>query len=822
MKFASKLNLAFASALLLMLVSALIGIYLLNQSVSVYATGVAQADEHVRAVNELRIQFKTQVQEWKDTLLRGKDPELLKKHWTAFNNAEAGLIEKSAALGAVLPGGEAKAQLDRFVIAHQTMGQKYRAAFEAFSAAKYDPTVGDLAVRGMDRDAAALLGDTIKTIVAEQSAIATAADQRAQFANRLSLFLMLAVFALGVLGAYLFSKSVLRQLGADPTEMASHMQKIAAGELNSELPTQGAPSHSLLFQMAALQGTLNHYIEAQNEMAAQHLRGNTSYQIASQQLPGSYGSMAAATNQLVQEQVQLTLRLADLIDQYARGAFEQEIEALPGDKARISASARDARNALQASALAATFNQRIRLSLDSLPVCVTVSDGNALLVHATPPAKELLKLFGGASFNTDAFYGNKLSTLFKNPQDAAKFDQAVRTSEIVDMEVQGRKLRLLARAVHNSEGLPIGRITQWLDRTDDLAAEEEVSGIAAAAAQGDLSGRVQTAGKQGFFAHLGAAMNQLLDTSEAAMQDLAAALAALADGDLAYRIERNYQGVFGAVKDSANRTADNLTRVIGEVNSAADALSGAANQVSATAQSLSQAASEQAANVEETTAQIDSMSHTIGQNTDNARVTEGIASKASNEASEGGNAVSQTVAAMQQIAHKIRIVDEIAYQTNLLALNAAIEAARAGEHGKGFAVVAAEVRQLAERSQQAAKEIGSLAGDSVATAERAGQLLEEIVPSIQRTSELVQEISASSSAQSASAQHIGTAMDQLSRATQQNASAAEQLAATSEELSAQAQQLQQSIGFFNTANPPPQQQGRTVLPAPGPQPARLY
>ena len=96
------------------------------------------------------------------------------------------------------------------------------------------------------------------------------------------------------------------------------------------------------------------------------------------------------------------------------------------------------------------------------------------------------------------------------------------------------------------------------------------------------------------------------------------------------------------------------------------------------------------------------------------------------------------------------------------------------------------------------------------------------MPSIQRTSELVQEISASSSAQSASAQHIGTAMGQLSRATQQNASAAEQLAATSEELSAQAQQLQQSIGFFNTANPPPQQQGRTVLPAPGPQPARLY
>jgi methyl-accepting chemotaxis protein len=185
-----------------------------------------------------------------------------------------------------------------------------------------------------------------------------------------------------------------------------------------------------------------------------------------------------------------------------------------------------------------------------------------------------------------------------------------------------------------------------------------------------------------------------------------------------------------------------------------------------------------------------------------------MASKASHEASEGGSAVSQTVTAMKQIASKIGIVDDIAYQTNLLALNAAIEAARAGEHGKGFAVVAAEVRKLAERSQQAAKEIGELATNSVTTAERAGKLLDEIVPSIQRTSELVQEIAAASAEQSESVVQIGGAMGQLSKATQQNASASEELAATSEELSGQAEQLQTSVSFFNLGDGAPKVRSR--------------
>jgi methyl-accepting chemotaxis protein len=290
-------------------------------------------------------------------------------------------------------------------------------------------------------------------------------------------------------------------------------------------------------------------------------------------------------------------------------------------------------------------------------------------------------------------------------------------------------------------------------------------------------------------------------------------VSAIANGDLTVQVAIK-QGDTTSMLAAINGMVAKLSQIVGEIRGSATNLSSASEEVSATAQSMSQATNEQAASVEETSASIEQMGASVNQNTENAKITEGIAAKAAKDANDGGQAVGQTVAAMKSIADKIGIIDDIAYQTNLLALNAAIEAARAGEHGKGFAVVAAEVRKLAERSQVAAQEIGEVAKNSVGLAEKAGRLLDDMVPNINKTSDLVQEITAASEEQSAGAGQINSAMNQLNQITQQNASSSEELAATAEEMSASAEQLQQLVSFFTVDSGTSNPASRTVASKP--------
>jgi aerotaxis receptor len=225
---------------------------------------------------------------------------------------------------------------------------------------------------------------------------------------------------------------------------------------------------------------------------------------------------------------------------------------------------------------------------------------------------------------------------------------------------------------------------------------------------------------------------------------------------------------------------------------------------------LSQRTEQAASSLQETAASMEQMTATVRQNAETSSQANQLSGSASEAASRGGLAVAQVVSTMSQITESSRkindiigVIDGIAFQTNILALNAAVEAARAGEQGRGFAVVAGEVRNLAQRSAEAAKEIKGLIGASVDKVEAgtrlvddAGKTMDEIVSQVRRVSDLINEISAATTEQSGGIQQVSQAVGHLDQVTQQNSALVEQGAAASQSLQYQTQRLVEAVSVF--------------------------
>jgi methyl-accepting chemotaxis protein len=283
------------------------------------------------------------------------------------------------------------------------------------------------------------------------------------------------------------------------------------------------------------------------------------------------------------------------------------------------------------------------------------------------------------------------------------------------------------------------------------------------------------------------------------------------ENDLRHRIPlEGKTGEIAQLCEGVNGLLDTMSSIVGEVAETAQTLTTAAREIATGNTDLSQRTEEQAASLEETAASMEELTATVRQNAENAQQANKLASSASDVAVKGGSVVAEVVTTMdgitqasRKIADIIGVIDEIAFQTNILALNAAVEAARAGDQGRGFAVVAAEVRNLAQRSANAAKEIKGLISDSVSKVESgsrlvdtAGKTMEEIVQSVKRVTDIMAEISAASQEQRAGIEQVNNAVTQMDQVTQQNAALVEEAAAAAKSMEDQTGAMAEMVGQF--------------------------
>jgi len=370
------------------------------------------------------------------------------------------------------------------------------------------------------------------------------------------------------------------------------------------------------------------------------------------------------------------------------------------------------------------------------------------------------------TFDAGRLRGSTLDALSTNPAQERRLLDTLAGADLQERVLGEFTFKTVTNPVLDEHGQRLGTVMEWTQRTQEVRVEKELQAMLTAVNGGDLSKRIDLAGKQGFFEGMSRGINQL---------------------------------------------ADNMLQIVAQVKDAAVEVFRGAEEISAGNSNLSMRTEEQASSLEETASSMEQMTSTVKQNADNANQANQLAMAARDQAEQGGSVVGKAVNAMagidesaKKIADIIGVIDEIAFQTNLLALNAAVEAARAGEQGRGFAVVASEVRNLAGRSASAAKEIKDLIQDSVrkvsdgsALVTQSGHTLEQIVNSVKKVSDIVAEIAAASREQSSGIDQVGRAVLQMDELTQQNAALVEQATAASQSLAGQSRDLNQLMERFN-------------------------
>lgn len=643
----------------------------------------------------------------------------------------------------------------------------------------------------------------------------------------ISFIAMAASIAILIWLGVAMARTITSALGGEPSEINHAATRISKGDLDFSIPLADNDISSAMSAMNVMQKNIKLLVADSIMLSQAAINGQLSTRAATDQHQGDFRKVMEGVNATL-DAVAIPLNMAaNYVDNLSKGVIPAEITAnYHGDFNAIKNNLNACGNSIQA--LVADGN---------LLVNATVAGNLTTRADATKHQGEYRTVIEGLN--------NSLDAVIKPLNMAASY---------VDNLSKGITPNEIVSSYNGDFNIIKNNLNACGKSIKALVADGNM--LAKASEAGDLSKRVDATKHLGEYRKVMEGLNSTLDAIVTPLNMAAGCMESIANGDIPAKITDHYHGDFNVIKNNLNTCIDAVNRLVSDANmlseaankgristradvsqhqgdfrkivqgfnltletivtpivaikDAVETITTAASEISSGNSDLSSRTERQASSLEETVASMEELASAVKQNAENAKQANQLALTASKIAVNGGQVVTDVVATMsamnasaKKIEDIISVIDGIAFQTNILALNAAVEAARAGEQGRGFAVVAGEVRNLAQRSANAAKEIKLLIADSVTKTaegnkqvESAGEIMDEVVISVKRVAEIISEITSASLDQSQGIDQVNNALASIDEVTQQNSALVEQAAAAAQSLLEQANTLNDVISVF--------------------------